>query len=902
VVEEGVSQIEKIAQAGLSEIRAEVQQVVRDLRASAPPEEAEQLAQPGVESALSSYLEQVPNSIRASFRRPADPSGKSVPRNFALQRTEDMLRLLPARPPRFKAGDIIAGTWVLRDLLGVGGFGEVWKADHASLRSQEPVALKFCLDPEASRYLKHEAMLMDRVMTQARGPGIVDLRNAHLENDPPCLAFEFINGGDLCNLMNDWLRVPLEKRVILASQIILKLGRILGPLHRLNPSIVHRDLKPANILVVRKDAVKFDIKIADFGIGGLAAKKSLNEATRGVSRGDLLTQTLRGSHTPLYASPEQARGEAPDPRDDVHAMGVIWFQLLTCDLQRGVGADFDEDLRELNVPEATAAAIKKCVASRKERRFADAQELADHIAMIMQMNASDSIAPPQETVQRGAAQDTVRGVSGPPPILEEETLDDTEPTLPTRTPNAKRKRKRATGLPGILVGAAVAGLLLLALLGAAIFTLRTKHGDVVVELSDPTANVAVQVDGENLILSNLGKPLKMTPGEHGLTVSGPDFETVTQAFTVKRGGREVVKVSLKKRDRTNAGTTSPPAIARETNRLGAKSDWTSLFNGEDLTGWESSDGKRIASVTDGAIIVDGSGGGGWLFTQGKDYSDFILRAEFSVRPGANSGICFRARPDDKMVPEIQIIDEKHPKYRNIGSDMKSGALYGLAMNATPLDISPNPWYEIQVELQGQRLKVQIDDIVTVDTNLDHYKGEAKDRGISGLTRRSGLIGLQAHSGVVKFRNIKIKELGPESSSKIPADASFFQGKAFKVFTENLTWSQAKAECEKRGGILACIRSKEESDFLTGLVNKAALDEAWVGATDEQEEGKWVWLDGTPFIYTNWFTGQPNNKNSEEHYMILWARMEGQWCDQPNVSTQHRPGYVCQWKADDGSSP
>src|SRR5207253_11235524 len=42
-----------------------------------------------------------------------------------------------------------------------------------------------------------------------------------------------------------------------------------------------------------------------------------------------LSTSLRGAHTPIYASPQQVRGEAPDPRDDVHALGVIWYQLLT---------------------------------------------------------------------------------------------------------------------------------------------------------------------------------------------------------------------------------------------------------------------------------------------------------------------------------------------------------------------------------------------------------------------------------------------------------------------------------------------------------------------------------------------------------------------------------------------
>jgi hypothetical protein len=63
----------------------------------------------------------------------------------------------------------------------------------------------------------------------------------------------------------------------------------------------------------------------------------------------------------------------------------------------------------------------------------------------------------------------------------------------------------------------------------------------------------------------------------------------------------------------------------------------------------------------------------------------------------------------------------------------------------------------------------------------------------------------------------------------------------------------------------------------------------------------VWLDGSRFTYTNWNTGQPNNKQEREHYLLIWAVQDGKWSDQPNVSTQHRPGFVCQWDQPDGAA-
>jgi hypothetical protein len=80
---------------------------------------------------------------------------------------------LPARRPAPCRRRLAAGT-----VLGVGGFGEVWKARNPHLASAAPVALKFCLDPSAAAVLRNEAAVLDRVMRQGRHPGIVQLHNA----------------------------------------------------------------------------------------------------------------------------------------------------------------------------------------------------------------------------------------------------------------------------------------------------------------------------------------------------------------------------------------------------------------------------------------------------------------------------------------------------------------------------------------------------------------------------------------------------------------------------------------------------------------------------------------------------------------------------------------------------
>ena len=128
------------------------------------------------------------------------------------------------------------------------------------------------------------------------------------------------------------------------------------------------------------------------------------------------------------------------------------------------------------------------------------------------------------------------------------------------------------------------------------------------------------------------------------------------------------------------------------------------------------------------------------------------------------------------------------------------------------------------------------------------------------------------------------------------DANEFRGKYFKVFPQQLSWHAARLRCQELGGHLAVVTSDEENRLLTTMVRGRGLDSAWLGTTDEKVEGHWVCVDGSPMRYQNWDVAgrEPNNKEGLEHYVVLRVAADGMWSDQPNVSTQHHPGFVCQW--------
>ena len=295
---ECIAEIEAVAQAAQEEIRRQSAEVAR--------EEGRELTDDS-KLALSLYLSMIPASIKQSLRRPSDPTGTTIPRDRGMSNTQDLVRLLPNQLPRFKPGDrpLPGVDWELVELLGVGGFGEVWKAKHPDFDGVPPVALKFCLDEDArDRLLRHEAAILNQVMRQGAHPGIVTLQHTYLRADPPCLEYELIEGGSLVSLITHEQGSPNR-----ALELIAALARTLAFTHRQNPPVVHLDLKPANILIANENGQSV-LKIADFGIGAVAARQALDEATRQPTTQSLfMTNVVRGAYTPLYASPQQQRGD-----------------------------------------------------------------------------------------------------------------------------------------------------------------------------------------------------------------------------------------------------------------------------------------------------------------------------------------------------------------------------------------------------------------------------------------------------------------------------------------------------------------------------------------------------------------------------------------------------------------
>ena len=177
-----------------------------------------------------------------------------------------------------------------------------------------------------------------------------------------------------------------------------------------------------------------------------------------------------------------------------------------------------------------------------------------------------------------------------------------------------------------------------------------------------------------------------------------------------------------------------------------------LFNGKDLSGWKVMGKEAGWTVKDGVIHSDAGKEGHWLRSE-KEFGDYILKVEWKVSAGGNSGVFIRCT--DKDSPwvtgyEIQISNPKQDESHCTGS------LYSYVPVKNRPDESAGKWHTFEIECLGSVITVKSDDVVCID-KFDQSKDEkTKNKPLQAF------IGLQdAHAGAgntIEYRNIRIKEL------------------------------------------------------------------------------------------------------------------------------------------------
>jgi len=136
-----------------------------------------------------------------------------------------------------------------------------------------------------------------------------------------------------------------------------------------------------------------------------------------------------------------------------------------------------------------------------------------------------------------------------------------------------------------------------------------------------------------------------------------------------------------------------------------------------------------------------------------------------------------------------------------------------------------------------------------------------------------------------FKTLEEKIDDQFGSRVCPPTWPTFKNNCYKLFTTPVTWDDAKTLCQQENSHLASINSAEEHQFIVErfVRGKDKSDYIWVGGNDQNQEGNWVWTDGSHWNYTDWNPGQPDNYNNNaaqgEHCLNLFsARRSGKFND------------------------
>ncbi len=353
---------------------------------------------------------------------------------------------------RLPEGTMISDRYRVADVLGEGGMGVVYRAEHVLMRKEVAVKVlhaDMCSVPEVVERFEREAITAAHI----EHPNVAGATDFGRLDDGSCyLVLELLRGVSLRDEIAKG-PMPLPR----ALRLLRGIASGVGAAHA--KGIVHRDLKPENVMLIDRDGTTDFVKVLDFGI----AKVDTTVAAAPQAGGKVLTRVGAVFGTPEYMSPEQAVGDTVDARADLYALGVIFLEMLTgkCPFQgkplsilrERILAVGPPDMSEVTDPGAKDI-ITRLLTRQPDDRMQTATELVAAIDNLLGDRKGGSLPPPSG--ERG---------TNPPPVVSGPALPSSPPPAATTgataetTALASGSRARwiipvaAAAAIGIMVGA-----------------------------------------------------------------------------------------------------------------------------------------------------------------------------------------------------------------------------------------------------------------------------------------------------------------------------------------------------------------------------------------------------------------------------------------------------------------
>ncbi len=449
-------------------------------------------------------------------------------------------------------GSVLSNRYRLVSLLGHGGMGAVWRAEHLGLNA--PVAVKLLgasLDagnPEVMARFQREA----QSTAQLRSPHVVQVLDHGFDEATrtPFIVMELLEGQSLAERLHQAGRLhPLE-----TCQVVTHVARALTRAHEL--TVVHRDLKPGNVFLVRNDDEPV-AKVLDFGIAKWQSSDVGN-----------LTGTNALLGTPYYMSPEQIAGaKHTDHRADLWALSVIAYECLTgfrpftgdnvVAIAMSINAGAFTPPSSYGLPQAFDGFFARAFARQPEARFQSAKELSDELRRLV--GVGSSVNEPA-TVMTGTAAETLAsgeqglGGGGPRTVTAVASV--------VRPPDATPRKTGKSRAPWLVLP--VLGLVAAASLAAWKLVPNSEVGEGLPSARSPVLERAVPAPTREPPAAPASPatppPSASTPAPQTIVV--PVGEPAPSAITLGSGGTQPPKVRRPASSPHARPSAPPPAPTR----------------------------------------------------------------------------------------------------------------------------------------------------------------------------------------------------------------------------------------------------------------------------------------------------------------------------------------------------
>ena len=295
-------------------------------------------------------------------------------------------------------GSVLSGTYRVTTVLGEGGMGRVYAAEHTRLSGkrfaikvlhhdlvrQEHLQARFEREAEAMSLLHHRNIV-----------GVYDVDRT--EDGRPFMVCEFLEGRELGDYLDEVGKLTLDVALSIGRQLC----RALSVAH--DAGVTHRDMKPENVFLVGEDRRHPSVKLLDFGLARLEGPDA-----------DSLTQAGTIMGTPSYMAPEQAKGSRVDGRADVYAVGAILYRALTGqrpyereDARATLAAVLVEEpprprAIDPKISEDVEVVIQTAMAREPKDRYQTAEDLEDALERLAGQAPLALTTPPPRSKQASA--------------------------------------------------------------------------------------------------------------------------------------------------------------------------------------------------------------------------------------------------------------------------------------------------------------------------------------------------------------------------------------------------------------------------------------------------------------------------------------------------------------------